>query len=443
MKKKLSILFLSLILIIFTSFHTIYAAGAPNWITIKQSDFDNSELVIKQEGLSGFAHGGREVASNPGWYRYWRKVSAGETQTFEYSNVGWYNGKPIGARVTVSPSQGFLYVDTIFENGYMAASQEHMQAGNYASQLKGSIKYEYYYMSDSSKAAINLSDALFTICSNSGDEYIANLSNNSAPVYRSSDSELKWKENGGNTYVGNVTSQHYDDFNSPTLAKTTAGWVYSGTSFTVGYWGDQSRGYFFAPSTYKFNLNEGYAKVKYVDVTGGNEVELSQTGVFKGSSDIKVLSKYTNYSNDLNSYLSNGYSKVSSELDSNPSFTNGTSIQKPRVYVVKLQRVGWAKVEFIDKTNNNEILEEKAGIQGIHDSLVSSAYTTKTQDIEYWTDRGYKLVSDGFDTNPKFTSGQTITIKIVLEHTYTPVDKRTFDPDKCLNIACTIKMCND
>lgn len=396
---KITIVFITLLMIS----TTVFAAGEPNWITINQSAFDNSELVIKQEGLSGFDHGGPENTSNPGWYRFWRKVPAGQTQVFEYSNVGWYNGKPIGARVTVSPSQGFLYVDTIFENGYMAATQDHMQAGNYAGQVKGSVKYEYYYMSDSSKAAINLSDALFTICSNSGNEYIANLSNNSAPVYRSSDSELKWKEDSShNTYVGNVTSTHYDDFGSPTLAKTTAGWVYSGTSFTVGYWGDQSTGYFFAPSTYKFNLNEGYAKVKYVDVTGGGEVELSQTGVFKGSSAIKVLSKYADYNNDLNNYLNSGYSKVSSELDSNPSFTNGTSINNPTVYVVKLQRVGWAKVEFIDETDNNSLLSEKTGI-------------------------------------PKFTAGETITIQIKLKHTYTTVDKDDYVPKKCLNNVCTAK----
>lgn len=101
--------------------------------------------------------------------------------------------------------------------------------------------------------------------------------------------------------------------------------------------------------------------------------------------------------------------------------------------------VGYAKVEFIDETDNNSLLSEKTGIQGVHNSLVSSAYTTKTQDIKYWTDRGYTLVSDGFDANPKFTAGETITIQIKLKHTYTTVDKDDYIPKKCLNNACTAK----
>lgn len=64
-----------------------------------------------------------------------------------------------------------------------------------------------------------------------------------------------------------------------------------------------------------------------------------------------------------------------------------------------------------------------------------------TNRINYYTDRGYRLVTNPFTTTQKFDSNSSVdqVFDIILEHTYTTVNKTTYEPDKCLNNACTTK----
>lgn len=124
----------------------------------------------------------------------------------------------------------------------------------------------------------------------------------------------------------------------------------------------------------------------------------------------------------------------------NPTIPKGSTGEQDFTALWSRQK---AIIKFIDKTNSNEVLEEK-NVEGTKNSLISSVYTTKTVDIKYWTDRGYSLASDGFSSSPKFDtiSDNVQEVLIVLEHTYTTVDKSTHNPDECLNSACTVKQTN-
>ena len=96
----------------------------------------------------------------------------------------------------------------------------------------------------------------------------------------------------------------------------------------------------------------------------------------------------------------------------------------------------YAKVQYIDKTSNNEVLEESSTMKGKQGANIS--YNPNDR-IQYYIDRGYALVENPFTTTQKFDSDSSKeqVFKIILEHTYTQVDKDTYEPDKCLNNACT------
>ena len=98
--------------------------------------------------------------------------------------------------------------------------------------------------------------------------------------------------------------------------------------------------------------------------------------------------------------------------------------------------IGRADVQFIDVTQNNMLLEQRGTFTAAHGVDITNIYTTSENDISFWIDRGYAVVSNELINNPKFVASETKTILIKLKHTYTTVDKNTYEAGKCLNTAC-------
>lgn len=178
--------------------------------------------------------------------------------------------------------------------------------------------------------------------------------------------------------------------------------------------------------------NKGTAKVQYIDKSNNNTV-LSEKGPFEGTTQETILDKYVDKATDLSSYTSNGYRVVTDELSNDPKFIAG----QEKIYKIVLEQIGWAKVEIIDKDQNNIVLEENGLFEGTIDEKVKAKYSEYNSDLQYYIDRGYKVVSDEIDeVNPSFKHNETKTYKIILQHTYTTVDKNTYEAGKCLNTAC-------
>ena len=87
-----------------------------------------------------------------------------------------------------------------------------------------------------------------------------------------------------------------------------------------------------------------------------------------------------------------------------------------------LQR-GFAEVSFYDVDQNNKLLEHKVGYSGSHNQLITDVYTDRLNDINYYKNLGYELVTDGFDSNPKFIANQTTMVNIYLKHKITDVNE--------------------
>lgn len=136
---------------------------------------------------------------------------------------------------------------------------------------------------------------------------------------------------------------------------------------------------------------------------------------------------------------SRGFVVVRDDYGNGKNFVEGT-----RTYEIHVEyRPQQAKTVFIDKTMNNEVLGERAIMHGTPDeAIVDNGYQNSgLVNTQYFLKRGYALVSDEYTTNPKFDDimGNTQEIKVILEHTYTTVNKNTYDPNSCLNEECTAK----
>ena len=99
---------------------------------------------------------------------------------------------------------------------------------------------------------------------------------------------------------------------------------------------------------------------------------------------------------------------------------------------------GEAQIRYIDKSDNNAVLDVKGTFFGKIGDDVLSKYTTKIDDLNNYLDSGYRLVSDDTFPSPKFTNDSKV-YDIILEHTYTKVNKDTYEEGKCLNRNCTVK----
>ena len=176
------------------------------------------------------------------------------------------------------------------------------------------------------------------------------------------------------------------------------------------------------------------AQIRYYDNTTGTNVLLEEELV-SGPSNTAI-----NYSTQtiINKYKNQGYMLISDGFPINATFDN--DLTKDQVYDVILSKQGTAKVLYIDQDQNNVVLEEKTGISGMHDSSIAAAYLQRMNDTQHWIDSGYTVAVDEFNTkNPKFIAGQLQVVNIYLKHTYTTVNKDTYEKDKCLNKSCTVK----
>ena len=99
---------------------------------------------------------------------------------------------------------------------------------------------------------------------------------------------------------------------------------------------------------------------------------------------------------------------------------------------------GEAQIRYIDKSDNNAVLDVKGTFFGKIGDDVLSKYTTKIDDLNNYLDSGYRLVSDDTFPSPKFTNDSKV-YDIILEHTYTKVNKDTYEEGECLNRNCTVK----
>ena len=100
--------------------------------------------------------------------------------------------------------------------------------------------------------------------------------------------------------------------------------------------------------------------------------------------------------------------------------------------------LAYATVVYVDETDNNKTLETSARMKGKQDANINYSATDR---INFYKDRGYALVSNEIATTQKFDSNSSKDQEflVVLKHTYTTVNKDTYEIDKCLNNACTAK----
>ena len=208
------------------------------------------------------------------------------------------------------------------------------------------------------------------------------------------------------------------------------------------------------------SISNGHFTIgSYFNNKGGTHIGFSGI-IFIGSEvDIKYYSDNT--SDDLSGYNATFIGSVDDDVPYTDKATTTAALRQRGFVVVRDDfgngkkfkegkqtyeihveyRPQQAKTVFIDKTNNNALIGERAILMGVPgENIVDSGYKTSGSiNTQILLDRGYKLVSDEYTTNPKFddVQGNIQEIKVILEHTYTTVDKDTYEPKKCLNRACT------
>ena len=78
-------------------------------------------------------------------------------------------------------------------------------------------------------------------------------------------------------------------------------------------------------------------------------------------------------------------------------------------------------------------------LQGMPNAEIK--YDKLNDKISFYTKRGYVVYFNDFNTTQKYDvdyiSDQKLYVKF--KHTYTKVDKNTYEKDKCLNKSCTVK----
>lgn len=139
---------------------------------------------------------------------------------------------------------------------------------------------------------------------------------------------------------------------------------------------------------------------------------------------------------------SRGFVVVRDDFGDGKNFT--AEHQTYEIHVKKAEEQ--AKTVFIDVDDNNKVLAERPSIFGFPgDAIEDEGYLTDDElSLKYFADRGYELTSNGDDyvsLEPKFDdiANNIQEIQIRLRHTYTTVDKSTYELEKCLNTACSAK----
>lgn len=177
-------------------------------------------------------------------------------------------------------------------------------------------------------------------------------------------------------------------------------------------------------------------EVKYIsDNTDDDLSEYNEN--FIGSIGDSV--PYTDKASTIAALRQRGFVVVRDDFGSGKNFAEGK-----QTYEIHVEyRPQQAKTVFIDKIRDNEVLGERELMWGTPgENIVDTGYQNSgSVNTNWFLRRGYKLVSDGYDSSPKFDdiNDNVQEIKVILEHTYTTVDKTTLTPDKCLNEECTTK----
>lgn len=313
----------------------------------------------------------------------WPKVTKGTSQTFEYSNIGTYNGEKIGARLTVTPTAGSAFVSkTTFQQGLVAALESD-------GVPQGNVSYEFYYMSDPEKKAIRLENAYMTFGSlietdypNYDGEYVAALNDKDGKnAFVSSDSVLKAKTISGYTaYGGGIpTASYVDDPAAETYSQGVAGFAMSGTAFRAMYYGT---GFWFTPSTYTFNekLTPYYTlTINYLE-KGTDKVLAERYGPAK---------QLQGSSYDVKSPAVSGYALADASLSS----VKGTMPAKNLVIDVYYEKKTYdLTVNYLEE-GTNKVLAPKHGPEKLDAGV---KYTVASPEVA-----GYELV----DAKQKTVSG--------------------------------------
>ena len=139
---------------------------------------------------------------------------------------------------------------------------------------------------------------------------------------------------------------------------------------------------------------------------------------------------------------SKGFVVVRDDFGEGKNFTDNH--QTYEIHVKKAEQQ--AKTVFLDVDADSTIIAERPVIFGFSgDEIVDEGYLTDDElSLKYFADRGYELALNGDEyvsLKPKFDDiiDNVQEIQVRLKHTYTTVNKDTYEPDKCLNNACSAK----
>ena len=181
----------------------------------------------------------------------------------------------------------------------------------------------------------------------------------------------------------------------------------------------------------------GYAEVRFIDKANANNV-LKVRARVGGKAGTKIVD--SGYTTDLNNFLTQYFRLISNGFDLNPVY----GLNDVKQVDIILESAQLAQLRFLDKDRDNELMSERPIVRGYSgDLIVDTDYLNDDElSVKYFKTLGYELSSDPIATDkPKYddTYDNTQIIDIILEHTYTEVNKETYEKDKCLNDACSVK----
>lgn len=465
MKKKLSILFLSLILTIFTIIPLQISAAT---YSIKSVSND----IVNSKKLKGRASGTWYLYNSNGAQRSY-SVNTGSTSEFpiwrDFSGMGdaadwniwipnWgiYEDQPVGLHLKWSRAGGGnLWIgDGI---NVHASGTIMIHNGGQAGTIN---KNEVQFYKNVNASNNRPNGEIITFSSEKGQIFLACEQGDNKPDTEThsvdTTREVVAFEGGGDVYIDRGQASTVEEFSYGDItwlrtkrgnnASFNAVKGYNNTNKIVWYntvwktdWDSASN--YDGSESWGFNLWQGgtptYELIIDLNDSADAKATMSPNKLYyEGIAKDKVHVVDSNYpvrdKYKFNGWTIDGPGTFNEETG---DYTFGAGNGK---MTANWLHYGDAIIEFIDKTRDNELLETK-NVEGPHDDSIVSVYTTKSHDIEYYTDRGYKLVRDGLTSDLKFKAGETTTVQIVLEHTYTTVDKKTYEKDKCLNNACTAK----
>ncbi|MBQ9011159.1 MAG: isopeptide-forming domain-containing fimbrial protein [Bacilli bacterium] len=256
---------------------TVNTNGNSN-ILIKQnittpaiSDSDSEDSFGKQEtdwdtfstynafNLSGI------VNPSPATAIFFPSSERGKSVVVKYTNIGKYNGKPIGCFLTITPeaasSDAVYQVDNSLYDGVWVRGD-------------ANFKYEFFYMDDTGTKIISLDDAYFTLSSFNNYKvegwwdfieevsFDGNGQNNIQTYYFSSDSTMSTRTSNGRLIFYSTSNDFKDciDLNASTCLDTNKSKTNSFESAAVTF---KIKG-----DSFSFYRNDGWMNVYTAPISG-------------------------------------------------------------------------------------------------------------------------------------------------------------------------------